>query len=78
MQFVWPQRNLAVNSVKFINTDEDFHNLLSEMKSMTRSALLKTVAENHQDQCVFHKSSYFPLCMLTFAFYISKNGLFLD
>ena len=74
MQFVWPQRNLAINRVKNINTDEDFYNLLSEMKSMNRFELLKTVAENHQNQCAFQKSSYFPVCLLTFAFYISKNG----
>jgi len=78
MQFVWPQRFTSFNIKKAINENEDYDPLLKQLGDMKRPELLKTVFEKHQDQALFHKSDYRPVCLLTFAVYLSKHGQFFE
>ena len=77
-RFVWPQRNLAFNVIKNINTQADWTNLLNEFKDLSNSKLLRTVCINHQNQACFDRSGYVPMQLLTASFYLSKNGMFFE
>ena len=73
LRYVWPQRNLALNSDQQIDTVEEFENLINEFKFHDHYTTLKNVSEVHQNQSCFDKSGYRPLCLLTTALYLSKT-----
>ena len=75
LKYVWPQRNLAINSVQEIINDDDFDDLIDEMREMTNVDILHNVCEIHQNQSCFEKSGYRPIGLLTTAFYLAKNSL---
>ena len=73
LRYVWPQRNLALNSDHKIESIFEFDRLIDEFKNMNSYQLLRNVSEIHQNQSCFDKSGYRPLCLLTTAFYLSKT-----
>lgn len=75
LRYVWPQRNLALNSDQQIDSTEEFDSLINEFKALDNYEILRRVSEIHQNQSCFDKSGYRPLCLLTTAFYLSKTLL---
>lgn len=73
LRYVWPQRNLAINSDHQIESIREFDNLIDELKPLDHYQTLRKVSEIHQNQSCFDKSGYRPLCLLTAAFYLSKT-----
>ena len=71
-RFVWAQRNLAFNTIKFIHGEKDLNNLLSELKISDRVELMRKVYSIHQNQSCFDKSGYVPVRLLTAVFFLSK------
>ena len=74
LKYVWPQRNLAINSTQEIKNDEDYDELVDEMRELSTVEILHKVCEIHQNQSCFEKSGYRPIGLLTTAFYIAKQS----
>ena len=73
LRYVWPQRNLALNSDHQIESMFEFDQLIDEFKNLDNYQTLRRVSEIHQNQSCFDKSGYRPLCLLTSAFFLSKT-----
>lgn len=72
-RYVWPQRNLAINSDQQIDSIYEFDQLIDQFKALDNYQILRKVSEIHQNQSCFDKSGYRPLCLLTSALFLSKT-----
>lgn len=72
-RFVWPQRNLAFNETKRIETDKNFIDLITELDCIKCPVeTMMKVYHNHQNQACFDQSGYIPMTLLSTVFFISK------
>ena len=71
-QYVWPQRSLTFNKKIHINSLKDCEESLDEFKGVSRAELTRKIFNNHQNQAIFEKSGFRPLCLLNVAFFLAK------